>query len=95
MAFHIGQKVVCIREEYDGGVDEFGNILPKYRDIYTIRGFLTDRYTTANGIWLEEIVNKPLPCMPDGKFVSECGFNIGHFRPIQTTKSLTKKAVTA
>lgn len=86
MAFHFGQPVVCCHEDYSGGEDEWGNQLPVCNTVYHIRGFVTDHYTHLNGIFLEEIVNKPLPLAPDGKLVGEAAFNICHFRPVAKIK---------
>jgi hypothetical protein len=62
----IGQQVVCTAEWADGAQDEHGNVVPVFKGVYTVRGFVTDAVSGDLGIYLVEIVNRSLPCQPDG-----------------------------
>src|SRR5262249_8094610 len=84
MSFHVGQRVVCIKRSGDG----YGwEILPRVGGIYTIRGF---DYRAAcdekEGVWLEEIVNKPAMYM-GYTCLSEASFGRSHFRPVTERKT--------
>lgn len=92
--FHIGQKVVCIEEWYP---NPQGNTVPVKGEVYTIRGFCFDAdnfpgvYSEAEkgiGLWLEEIVNREMPCHPDGH-LGEISFNAKYFRPVNEQETWT------
>lgn len=83
--FHLGQKVVCIKdfvgEYYDGA-------LPKGGQIYTIRGF--QHIKDLVGLLLEEIVSEPIDwaiigCPELG--VTEPGWDHRGFRPVDKRKT--------
>ena len=87
MNWHVGQRVVCIRDDYKvicptqiagGGVLRAGHV-------YTIRGFnLAEGVVgTGCGFYLEEIVN-PLCQYSDGVW-REMSFDQCGFRPIKET----------
>jgi hypothetical protein len=60
--FNIGDKVVCVDDsKRPHTVDELLKDIPnwvKQGEEYTVRGF-TDNNGIVDGVWLEEIVNKP------------------------------------
>jgi hypothetical protein len=74
--FHVGQKVVCVRADWDDG-DE---IVPVKGAVYTVRQ--TCEWRGNPGIRLVEIVNEP------GDYIGgvrECSFAARAFRPVKTT----------
>jgi hypothetical protein len=82
MLYHIGQRVVCISEEFSKAAywREVARVLPQLKRIYTIRGICEDDGLV--GFYLEEILN------PKGHFRSgydEPAFNIKNFRPLKET----------
>ena len=83
--FSRGQRVVCVQPSWDADdVDYYGNRWPMFNMVYVIRGFCEDELTKEVGMWLEEIVNKPLPCLPDGH-LGEIAFPLDCFRPVRET----------
>lgn len=90
--FHLGQKVVYVAPFKHSDVDEWGNTLPTDGQVYTIRAFVEEdpRVDVAIGILLEEIVNEPRPCAPDGALVVERAFNTKLFRPVDEQEAWNK-----
>lgn len=78
MSFQIGQRVVCICDDWQPSPALFGFAYPIRARVYTIRGF--DPHIDAPFIWLEEIVN---PC--DGFF--EPSWSVVCFRPVIERKT--------
>lgn len=77
MAFHVGQKVVCVDDtNMRLEPQERG---PVYGEVYTVRGFYD-----CDGIWLSEIKNDPV-VHTDG--FTESAFYIWRFRPLIERKT--------
>jgi hypothetical protein len=76
--FHIGQQVVCVdgncRHQWDNNVP-----MPVKGCVYTVRGF-HEFSETDLGIYLEEIINKPLAVGVD-----EPAYFADRFRPVKKT----------
>jgi hypothetical protein len=93
--FYVGQKVVCIREDWRGGYGD--EELPRKGRVYTIRGIDLIRGTCSDqvGLWLEEIVNEPR--IYEGGLCDEVSFGHQKFRPLvvrRTDISLFQKMLT-
>ncbi len=83
--FHIGQRVVCIRDVGCPLGNEFPNV-PIKGGIYTVRGFVSPDvgYERTPGMLLEEVVNPPWE-YKEGVF--EPSFHPYHFRPLVQHKT--------
>ena len=92
MTFYVGQKVVCIDDNFDPlwkGPFSTGHIpiLPTKGSVYTIRRILPDfpfSNSVALGILLEEIVNAEVPLIGG---VQEHPFGARRFRPVVERKT--------
>ena len=85
--FHVGQKVVCINDEFVGECFEDVPHLPLKGAVYTVRSI--ELMTAASGeqspiIRLVEIVN---PVMPWEIGEVEIGFVPNRFRPVTKRKT--------
>lgn len=81
MAFYVGQKVVCIDNNRDGGYGD--EIVPDVGPVYTVRELFS-----CNGhdwLRLREIKNSPRYYTPGG--VTEAFFHISRFRPVVERKT--------
>lgn len=78
MTFHVGQKVVCIRdiEPY------FDEAMPEVGRVYTVRSI--EGFLLGVGIRLVEIINPPRDY---SNARCECSFWIGAFRPVVEKKT--------
>lgn len=79
MSFHVGQKVVCINDDWTHPLRRLVGTVPRKGAIYHVRGF--DRFAPAF-IYLVEIVNMVPPT-----FTSEPAFLAESFRPIVERKT--------
>lgn len=77
MSFHIGQKVVCVDDEWDS---KDGEIEPVMNHVYTVRD-LGDGDEEFPCIRLVEIVNPPVFYTCDG--MAECSWADDQFRPLE------------
>lgn len=84
MAFHVGQKVVCVDDAIGDHTHLKELILG---EIYTIRG--NDPESITNGVLLEEI---RLPIIKPWKL--EMSFRASRFRPIVEKKYTTEAGMT-
>lgn len=87
MAFHVGQKVACIKRgswsyRIDGRATMFGEICPNCGDILTIREMIVSDDTLF--LRFKEIQN-PLCEYRNG--LSECKFAASRFRPVIERKT--------
>jgi hypothetical protein len=85
MTFHVGQKIVCVDDDF-AGRNMFSRIpsnLPVKNAVYTIRGFVDARGKTF--IRLVEILNTPRQI--SGTAIEEPAFNADRFRPIVSRKT--------
>lgn len=85
----VGQKVVCITEEWKlGGIDpaHWGMAVPKLNCIYTISKIELDDTISMVVLHLSEIVNPPLPSppWPQNKISA---FAAAGFRPLEEKKT--------
>lgn len=81
MSFHIGQRVVCINDQMDGGATRWKDATyPVFGQIYTVRGMAV----LPGGLILrlEEII-----CPTFGRDNEEAGFGADHFRPVIERKT--------
>lgn len=79
MAFHVGQKVVCILDFPDRGLSE---LQPVKGSIYTVRAI--DCFPQGEALRLYELVNIP------GRYaegVGETSFGTSAFRPVVERKT--------
>lgn len=90
MDWHIGQRVVCVRNNFKGILpcQIAGDGLPQTGKMYTIRGFNVwspenDIVGTGCGFFLEEVIN-PLCHYADGVW-REMSFDQCAFRPVKET----------
>jgi hypothetical protein len=83
-ALRIGQRVVCIKDNWIGMHD--GEVAPCKDAIYTVREIIPSlRFPEDFYLRLNEIKNPPLhPLCPHGP---ECAFNAQAFRPIIERKT--------
>ncbi len=85
--FHVGQKVVCINDEFEAECFDEVPYLPVKGSVYTVRSIELMTATTGDRspiIWLVEIVN---PVMPWEIGDVEIGFVPGRFRPLVKRKT--------
>lgn len=90
MNFRIGQKVVCVKRG-QWSVVLYGETVPEFGKIYTVRGF--DPYLDAGGsagIFLEEIVNPPHQYR---NAYGEASFCVTKFRPVIERKTEVGMAI--
>lgn len=82
--FHLGQKVVYVAPYKHDDIDEWGNTLPTDGKVYTIRGFVEEHpdVGAAIGLLVDEIVNEPKPCAPDGR-MGERAWTAKYFKPVK------------
>lgn len=78
MAFHIGQKVVCVDDS--NMLPLYGEEIPVKGVVYTVRGIHRD----GNAIYLMEIRNEPRQYLDR---YAECSFWGRRFRPIVEQKT--------
>lgn len=85
MTFRIGQKVVCIADQWSRRAERRLQEYPVKGRVYTVRGLEHINYGSGLGLLLEEIVNPPRswPDEADG----EPGFMSTRFRPVVTRKT--------
>ena len=97
MSFHVGQKVVCVKDDF-GSSWACVQRKPRRGRIYTVRASLTFDYVVEGitpTILLKEIIN-PVEHWDDG-LRAEISFWVGRFRPITERKtdiSLFEKMLT-
>lgn len=88
MAFHVGQKVVCVNTR-NWPRDSYRPTLPKRGAVYTVRAIVPCRGQgyDEDGIRLAEIVNPTLSLRcPNGQRIwTELAFRMSRFRPVRTT----------
>ncbi len=76
--FNVGDRVICIYDEFPPSVWGWGHTLPLAGRVYQIRGLRTDPHYLSGepgiGVWLVEITNPP---MINGE---EPTFTAGRFR---------------
>lgn len=80
LSLGIGDQVVSL-VDWETDCQGVENV-PSENRIYSIRGFCDA--DDLVGLWLEEIVNKPVQCWPSGQ-LGERAFNIIYFRPAKKT----------
>jgi hypothetical protein len=89
MPFHVGQRVVCVNTRNWSDRSRDRPKYPKRGAVYTVRAIVvcTDRGYDEDGLYLEEIVNKPrLYEDPQGQLMKcEVAFRMSRFRPVRTT----------
>lgn len=79
--FRIGQKVVCIDDDWSHPLDYLVTNFPKLNVIYTVRGFVEDStWQDRTFILLDEVVN-PLIGGIEISFLAAC------FRPVVERKT--------
>lgn len=85
MAFHVGQRVVCVKSGRHHIVGVWDKV-PEKGIIYTIRGIMPAAEIGAetDGLYLVEIVN-PEIMTEDGGWV-EMPFASGRFRPLDESR---------
>jgi hypothetical protein len=93
MSFHVGQKVVCIKDTdwYPRMKQPWQNeTLPVKGEVYTIRDIVPNWDRGKTGLRLVEIVNEP--AIYEGHLGRrwECCFNISRFRPLITVEDFMK-----
>ena len=85
MKFKVGQKVVCIDDNFDTSNDDFNNTfrnLPKKDQVYTIREY------DSPAVKLEEISNPLVPIDLAGEVIyEEPGFHEKRFAPLLSVDS--------
>jgi hypothetical protein len=91
--FYVGQKVVCINDDYEHPNWKYIPNRPKKGDIYTIRGIVDFCYKssrespplTREALYLYEVVNQSLPF--GGGPDREYAFESGRFKPLLEKKT--------
>ena len=87
MAFHIGQRVVCVNARFSDRVP--CERYPKRHAVYTVRAMVPRRAHgyDEDGLYLVEIVNaRGRYRCPDGRRRRcEVAFRMSRFRPVRTT----------
>ena len=81
--WHVGQKVVCVRWDWDHGPFEASPIMPVVGQTYTIRDIDTDPALPRCSFRFDEIINKPITF---GTFL-EPNFHCDFFRQIVETSA--------
>ena len=84
MAFHLGQKVVCVDDSVNPETVEYTPMRPRKGQIYTIRGFLVQDHIPGVGIYLEELVNPSIIWADQDE--KEWPFKPERFRPLVEDK---------
>ncbi|MBO6542321.1 MAG: hypothetical protein JJ939_16050 [Alphaproteobacteria bacterium] len=88
MAFYVGQKVVCVDDDFLG--NEGPEIFPQKGVVYTVRELVGGRYQNdATYLRLVEIVNKRR-WYRDRLWRTEPCFTVEAFRPLTDTKKSTE-----
>lgn len=90
--FDVGEKVVCVNDDFPSWVHQLYTGLPKKGVIYTVRGLDIGRaylFSTVKGgnetsyvVYLEEILNPDDPRVKNRKV--EMGFRSDRFRSLET-----------
>lgn len=88
MAFRVGQKVVCISDDWEFRARAYANTLPQAKAVYTVREILD--LPTGCGLTLEEI--RDLVRWPD-KPASEAAWTSRAFRPLIDKSTDTGMAI--
>lgn len=92
MAFHVGQKVVCVDSAsgHHPGRSWWTGCKPKVGATYTVRGLAASVIDNAPCLLLEEIRNKVRVGATTHK---DAGYAAWRFRPVQTRTTETGMAI--
>jgi hypothetical protein len=86
--FYLGQRVVCVDDQFPVEAFELYDHVPVAGETYTIRcfvhGFDCVKHCWGVGVLLNEIINAPDPAT-----ASEAPFGQWHFRPLEGTMTET------
>ena len=85
--FHVGQKVVCIADDWASWAVQLGGNMPRAKTIYTLRDVARRPWSKIQiGVHLHEITNPVLEFLEG---THEPYFDASFFRPITDTKTST------
>lgn len=85
MTFYVGQKVVCVYSfPHEGHPDDVDGY-PIRGNIYTVRGTITWPEPIGLGLYLFEIVRRPL--LTEAGYCHERTFAAAAFRPVEERKT--------